>query len=336
MRTPVSDPMRVGSYRIVGRLGSGGMGWVYLGRSRAGRPVAVKVVRPELAADQVFRRRFAREVEAARAVSGAFTAALVDADPGAEPPWLATVYVPGPSLTEAVRSGGPLDEAQLRLLGAGLAEALQAIHAAGVVHRDLKPSNVLLASDGPRVIDFGISRLGTATPITQLGIVMGTPPFMSPEQVSGAQVGPACDVFALGGVLTFAATGRAPFGSGDRVTYRVRQEPPDLSGVPPRLRPLLGHCLAKDPAARPRLAEILEEVAPDQDDPNAPRWPPPAVAADIRARERDLDTRQWAADSQAAALSVPSCLLLHARALLDAGLTDAMVAGAVGHGRGER
>lgn len=214
MRTPVSDPLKIGPYRIVGRLGSGGMGWVYLGRSPAGREVAVKVVRAELAAESEFRERFAREVAAARVVSGAYTAAVVDADTQAELPWLATMYVPGPSLAEAVRTDGPLPEPQVRQLGAGLVEALQAIHAARVVHRDLKPANVLLASDGPRVIDFGISRVDGVPGLTQTGIVVGTPPFMSPEQIKGAKVGPPSDVFSLGGVLVFALSGRPRSGAG--------------------------------------------------------------------------------------------------------------------------
>lgn len=232
MRTPVSDPMKIGPYRIVGRLGSGGMGWVYLGRSPAGREVAVKVVRPELAAEGEFRERFAREVAAARVVSGAYTAAVIDADTEADLPWLATMYVPGPSLAEAVRTDGPLPEPQVRRLGAGLVEALQAIHAARVVHRDLKPANVLLASDGPRVIDFGISRVDGAPGLTQAGIVVGTPPFMSPEQIKGAQAGPPSDVFSLGGVLVYALTGRAPHGSGEAVRYRVVLAAPELDGVP--------------------------------------------------------------------------------------------------------
>lgn len=221
MRTPVSDPMKVGPYRIVGRLGSGGMGWVYLGRSPAGREVAVKVVRPELAAEPEFRERFAREVAAARVVSGAYTAAVVDADTEAELPWLATMYVPGPSLAEAVRTDGPLPEEQVRRLGAFLVEELQAVHAAKVVHRDLKPSNVLLASDGPRVIDFGISRVDGAPGLTRAGLVVGTPPFMSPEQMKGAPIGPPSDVFSLGGVLVYALSGRPPHGTGDSVRYQV-------------------------------------------------------------------------------------------------------------------
>ncbi|WP_405647919.1 serine/threonine-protein kinase [Streptomyces sp. NBC_00019] len=326
MRTPVSDPLKVGPYRIVGRLGSGGMGWVYLGRSPAGREVAVKVVRPELAAEPEFRERFAREVAAARVVSGAYTAAVIDADTEAELPWLATMYVPGPSLAEAVRTDGPLPEDQVRRLGAFLVEALQAVHAAGVVHRDLKPSNVLLASDGPRVIDFGISRVDGAPGLTAVGLIVGTPPFMSPEQMKGAQVGPESDVFSLGGVLVYALSGRPPHGAGEAVRYQVVFGDPDLDGVPPGMRPLISRCLAKRPEERPRLddllAELVEEAQP------APSWPPPKVRQTIEVRLDELAARRAAGTS----VSVPSCLMLHAQALLDAGLTDAMVARAVGRG----
>lgn len=326
MRTPVSDPMKIGPYRIVGRLGSGGMGWVYLGRSPAGREVAVKVVRPELAAEGEFRERFAREVAAARVVSGAYTAAVVDADTEAELPWLATMYVPGPSLAEAVRTDGPLPEPQVRRLGAGLVEALQAIHAARVVHRDLKPANVLLASDGPRVIDFGISRVDGAPGLTQVGVVVGTPPFMSPEQIKGERVGPPSDVFSLGGVLVYALTGRPPHGSGEAVRYRVVLAEPELDGVPAGIRELIGHCLAKRPEDRPQLADLLTELL--ELPAESASWPPPTVARSIKARTRELAVRRGAGTS----VSVPSCLLLHAQALLDAGLTDAMVAEAVGRG----
>jgi len=326
VRTPVSDPMKIGPYRIVGRLGSGGMGWVYLGRSPAGREVAVKVVRPELAAEGEFRERFAREVAAARVVSGAYTAAVIDADTEAELPWLATMYVPGPSLAEAVRTDGPLPEPQVRRLGAGLVEALQAIHAARVVHRDLKPANVLLASDGPRVIDFGISRVDGAPGLTQAGIVVGTPPFMSPEQVKGAQVGPPSDVFSLGGVLVYALTGRPPHGSGEAVRYRVVLAEPELDDVPGRMRELIARCLAKRPEDRPPLDELLAELL--EQTPKSASWPPPAVAHSIKVRTRDLANRR----KESSSVSVPSCLLLHAQALLDAGLTDAMVAEAVGRG----
>ncbi|MFD9795742.1 serine/threonine-protein kinase [Streptomyces sp. NPDC059070] len=327
MRTPVSDPLRVGPYRIAGRLGSGGMGWVYLGRSRAGRAVAVKVVRPELAADPEFRRRFAREVAAARLVGGAFTAAVVDADPEAELPWLATAYVPGPALSEAVATDGPLTEDQARRLGAGLVEALQAIHAAGVVHRDLKPSNVLLAADGPRVIDFGISSVAGATGLTRAGALMGTPPYMSPEQMTGAGgVGPASDVFSLGGVLVYAVTGRPPFGHGAGVAYRVVHAEPDLDDVPGELGALVAQCLAKEPGGRPALAALLAGLlGPDADEARALSWPPPTVARRIRVRTGELRARRVAE----AGVSVPSCLRLHAQTLLEAGLTDAMVIEAV-------
>ncbi|MBD9701972.1 serine/threonine protein kinase [Streptomyces sp. ID01-12c] len=324
MRTPVSDPMKIGPYKIVGRLGSGGMGWVYLGRSPAGREVAVKVARPELAAEPEFRERFAREVAAARVVSGAYTAAVVDADPTAELPWLATLYVPGPSLSEAVRADGPLPEAQVRPLGAGLVEALQAIHAAHVVHRDLKPANVLLAQDGPRVIDFGISRVDGAPGLTRVGVVVGTPPFMSPEQIRGDRVGPPSDVFSLGGVLVYALTGRPPHGSGEGVRIEVVQGEPRLDGVPTGLRPLIARCLAKRPEDRPRLAEILAELV--EEETRVEAWPPPQVARTIEVRYEELKERHL---RRTTSESVPSCLLLHAQALLDAGLTDAMVAGAV-------
>ena len=327
MRTPVSDPLTLGPYRVVGRLASGGMGWVYLGRSRSGRALAIKVVRPELASDPEFRSRFAREVEAARAVSGAFTAAVVDADAEGDPPWLATLYVPGPSLAEAVRADGPLTASAVRTLAVGLVEALQAIHAVGVVHRDLKPANVLLAGDGPRVIDFGISMLGGANPITRVGEVMGTPSFMSPEQLRGDPAGPASDVFALGAVLVFAATGGPPFGSGAGVMYRIAERPPVLDAVPAALRGLVGHCLAKSPADRPDLGTLLDELIGLRD--SAQVWPPPGVAEDIRVRTDDLAARNH---SQGPVLPVPSYLLLHAQALLDAGLTDALVAEAAGRG----
>ncbi|MEV4445347.1 serine/threonine-protein kinase [Streptomyces mirabilis] len=224
------DPRQVGRYRIVARLGEGGMGRVYLGRSPGGRAVAVKVVRPELADDGDFRRRFAREVAAARRVNGVFTAGVVDADPDGSPAWLATAYVPGVPLGDAVAAHGPWPEGPVLALGAGLAEALEAIHAAEVVHRDLKPSNILLAPDGPRVIDFGISVTGEASALTRTGVVVGTPGFMSPEQLTGKPVGPASDVFSLGAVLAFTATGAGPFGTGSAhaLSFRVVYEEPDL------------------------------------------------------------------------------------------------------------
>ncbi|MGW8848135.1 outer membrane protein assembly factor BamB family protein [Streptomyces xiamenensis] len=257
------DPWQVGQYRIEARLGAGGMGCVYLGRSPSGRAVAVKVMRPELAQDDGFRQRFAREVEAARRVTGFFTAAVVDADANASPPWLATAYVPGMSLQEAVSSHGPLPGRSVLALGAGLAEALDAIHRAGVIHRDLKPSNVLLAADGPRVIDFGISVAADATALTQTGTAIGTPGFMSPEQLKDDPVGFPSDIFSLGAVLAFAATGGSPFGAGatHALHYRVVHEEPRLDGIPEPLRGLLVRCLAKDPEQRPADTALIGELA---------------------------------------------------------------------------
>ena len=209
-----NDPRAVGEYQLRARLGAGGMGRVYLGFSPAGRAVAIKVVHPELARDAEFRQRFGREVAAARAVSGMYTAAVVAAGLDADPPWFATAYVPGPSLADVVERHGALPEAAVWRLAAGLAEALRAVHACGVVHRDLKPANVLLAADGPHVIDFGISRAFEGTSVTAAGMVVGTPGYMSPEQAEGAQAGPPSDVFSLGCVLAYAATGSAPFGGG--------------------------------------------------------------------------------------------------------------------------
>ena len=256
------DPQSVGPYRVLARLGAGGMGRVYLGRSVGGRLVAVKVIRPELADEPGFRARFAREVDAARNVSGLFTALVVDADADGPVPWLATVYVQGPSLAEAVEARGPLPAGPVLTLAAGLAEGLAAIHAAGVVHRDLKPSNVLLADDGPRVIDFGISRAMEASMLTQSGTVMGSPGFMSPEQAEGDVVGPPSDVFSLAAVLTFAATGEGPFGNGSTpaLIYRVVHREPDVTRLPGQIRPLIERCLAKDPRRRPTTADVLAAV----------------------------------------------------------------------------
>jgi eukaryotic-like serine/threonine-protein kinase len=256
------DPQAIGPYRLVGQLGQGGMGRVFLGVSPGGRPVAVKAIRAELAADPDFRRRFGREVASARRVSGVFTAQVVDADVDGPVAWMATAYVPGPSLAEAVDTYGPLPEASLLALTAGLAESLSAIHAAGVVHRDLKPSNILLAEDGPRVIDFGISRAAESTMVTQAGLVVGSPGFMSPEQATGHQIGPSSDIFNLGAVLAFAATGEGPFGTGTTAAllYRVVHGAPSLDRVPPAVRPLIEHCLAKDPSQRPTASGLLAEV----------------------------------------------------------------------------
>ncbi|MDX2824079.1 serine/threonine protein kinase [Streptomyces ipomoeae] len=254
------DPPVVAGYRLAARLGAGGMGRVYLSHTQGGRPVAIKVVRPELADDPAFRRRFGREIKAARRVRGAYTAELIDADADGTPPWLATLYVPGPSLAEAVARRGPLPVPAVLWLVAGVAEALQAIHGAGIVHRDLKPSNVLLAADGPRVIDFGISLGSDLSSHTVTGSTVGTPQFMAPEQASGDEVTAATDVFALGQTAAFAALGEPLYGDGPSVSvlYRIVHEAPDLSRLPEQLRPLIARCMATDPAERATLAEVVE------------------------------------------------------------------------------
>lgn len=263
------DPRTLGAYRLLGRLGQGGMGRVYLARSDRGRTVAVKLVQPELAGQEEFRRRFRHEVRAAGQVGGEWTAPVLDADTEADIPWVATGYIAGPSLRQVVdQDFGPLPERSVRILAAGLARALQAIHAAGIVHRDLKPSNVLVTLDGPRVIDFGIARaLETLTDgggLTRTGAAVGSPGFMSPEQVRGGQVTPASDVFCLGSVLAYAATGRMPFGTADSgihaLMFRIAEEEPNLTGVPEPLLPLITSFLAKDPAARPTPAQVLERT----------------------------------------------------------------------------
>ncbi len=259
------DPSEIGPYRLLGQLGSGGMGQVFLGMSAGGRPIAVKVIRAELADDPEFRTRFRMEVDAARKVSGLFTAMVVDADLDGPIPWLATAYVAGPSLTEAVRSHGPLPARTLLALAGGLAESLSAIHDAGVVHRDLKPSNVLLAEDGPRVIDFGISEAAEASPVVGANVI-GSPGYMSPEQVMGLDVGPASDMFSLGAVLAFAGTGAGPFGSGSNaaVIHRLVNNPVNLAKLPDEVRPLVGKLLAKHPNDRPDARELLAVVGPIQ------------------------------------------------------------------------
>ena len=274
------DPPRVGRYRLLGLLGSGGMGRVFLGQSPGGRLVAVKLIRPELAADPEFRARFAREVAAARHVSGMFTAAVVDADPEGPQPWLVTAYVPGPSLSDAVGRHGPLPVSSVLTLAAGLAEGLGAVHSAGMVHRDLKPSNVLLASDGPRIIDFGISRAADATALTRADLVVGSPGFMSPEQAMGREVGPASDVFSLGAVITFAATGAGPFGAGSATAllYRVVHDPPGTDRLPAEIQPLAAACLAKDPAQRPTSEQLLARLGSAQPAANWLPWPVAAEA----------------------------------------------------------
>ncbi|MFE5240882.1 MULTISPECIES: serine/threonine-protein kinase [unclassified Streptomyces] len=289
------DPERVGPYRIVGRLGSGGMGRVYLARSPGGRATAVKVVHDELAENPSFRARFRREVAAARRVKGPFTAPLADADTDADVPWLATAHVPGLSLGAAVAAHGAWPEWSVRALGSGLAEALGAIHRADVVHRDLKPSNVLLIPDGPRVIDFGISVAAEDTKLTTTGAVVGSPGYLPPEQLVGREVGPAGDVFALGALLVYAATGTGAFGGGPAygVTYRVVHEEPGLEGLPGGLVDLVTRCLAKDPLQRPGVPELIEELG-GWEGADGTRgtftgatWLPDPVAADVMALRVD-------------------------------------------------
>ena len=257
------DPQRIGPYVLLGRLGSGGMGRVYLARSPGGRMVAVKVIRANLAEDAGFRARFAREVSAARKVGGLFTAAVVDADVDGPVPWLVTAYVPGTSLSDAVERQGPLPENSVLALAAGLAEGLIAIHAAGVIHRDLKPSNVLLAQDGPRIIDFGISSAAGATSLTGTGFMIGSPGFMSPEQAEGLTVGPASDIFSLAGVLIYAARGEGPFGSGDTAAllYRVVHGKPNTDHAPENLKPLIKRSLSRDPKRRPTATQFLTDLS---------------------------------------------------------------------------
>ncbi|MFE2690599.1 protein kinase [Streptomyces mirabilis] len=296
------EPQQIGAYRLLARLGAGGMGRVYLARSDRGRTVAVKLVREELAAQEEFRARFRQEVLAARRVGGLWTAPVLDADTEAAVPWVATGYVAGPSLQTVVgHDHGALPERSVRILAAGLAHALKDIHAAGLIHRDLKPSNVLVTIDGPRVIDFGIARaLETVTDggLTRTGALVGSPGFMAPEQVRGDRLTPACDVFCLGSVLSYAATGTLPFGaanSGVHATmFRIAQEDPDLDGVPEGLADLVRHCLRKDPAARPGLDEILERIGAEDtvvEGRSRDPWLPSALVAQLgRHAVRLLDT----------------------------------------------
>ncbi|MFE4612243.1 protein kinase [Streptomyces niveus] len=266
MRLRREDPRVVGSFRIHRRLGQGGMGVVYLGSDRRGQRVALKVIRPDLAEDQEFRSRFAREVSAARRIRGGCTARLVAADLDADRPWFATQYVPGPSLHDKVAEDGPLTAAEVASVGAALSEGLLAVHEAGVVHRDLKPSNILLSPKGPRIIDFGIAWATGASTLTHVGTAVGSPGFLAPEQVRGAAVTPSTDVFALGATLAYAATADSPFGHGSSevMLYRVVHEEAQLYGVPDALAPLVRACLAKDPEERPSTLQLsmrLKEIA---------------------------------------------------------------------------
>ncbi|MEU7009058.1 PQQ-binding-like beta-propeller repeat protein [Streptomyces sp. NPDC046332] len=287
------DPRRIGPFEVLGRLGAGGMGLVYLARSASGRRVAIKTVRTELAEDQLFRVRFTREVEAARAVSGFYTAAVVDADPRAAVPWLATAYVPAPSLEEIVNECGPLPAQAVRWLAAGVAEALQSIHGAGLVHRDLKPSNVLVVEDGPRVIDFGIASGVSNTRLTMTNVAVGTPAYMSPEQARDSRsVTGASDVFSLGSMLVFAATGHAPFHGANPVetVFMLLREGPDLEGLPDELRPLIESCMQMDVSRRPSPADLQAQLAPhlfgpgSDDSGTASAWLPQSATAMIETR----------------------------------------------------
>lgn len=312
-------PMRIGPYQVLDFLGQGGMGAVYLTRSRGGRSLAVKVIRADLSANRDFRRRFAREVTAARKVSGAYTAPVVDADTECAEPWLATMFVPGRSLWETVRTDGVLDGERVRELGAGLAEALIDIHAAGIIHRDLKPHNVLIGADGPRVIDFGIAHVADLPPLTDPGALLGTPHFMSPEQIKGNRLTFASDVFSFGLVLAYAAIGGSPFGPGSnaQLLLRILHEEPDLTALPDDLRRLVAACLARRPAQRPSPSELLDALA--------------AVTAP------DERTTRPGPVPRVPTVWVPKAgpggadFARNAHALLDDGLTDALVVEAARH-----
>ncbi|WP_307167522.1 serine/threonine-protein kinase [Streptomyces rishiriensis] len=285
MRLRREDPRVVGSFRLHRRLGAGGMGVVYLGSDKKGQRVALKVIRPDLAEDQEFRSRFAREVSAARRIRGGCTARLVAADLDADRPWFATQYVPGPSLHDKVNDEGPIGAAELASIGAALSEGLVAVHEAGVVHRDLKPSNILLSPKGPRIIDFGIAWATGASTLTHVGTAVGSPGFLAPEQVRGALVTPATDVFSLGATLAYASTADSPFGQGSSevMLYRVVHEEPQLHGVPDALAPLVRACLAKDPEERPSTLDLslrLKEIATREAQGLADARPPAPRAAE--------------------------------------------------------
>ncbi|MGZ2358963.1 serine/threonine protein kinase [Streptomyces sp. 372A] len=259
------EPRSIGAYRLLGRLGAGGMGRVYLGRSAGGRTVAVKVVHPHFALDEQFRARFRREVEAARRIGAEWTAPVLDADPDAPVPWIATGYVAGPPLSAAVNEHGPLPEHAVRVLGAGLGEALAAVHERGLIHRDVKPSNVLLALDGPRLIDFGIARaIDATTSLTSTGVSVGSPGYMAPEQIRGTEMSGAADIFSLGAVLAYAATGSEPFlgDSSAVLLYKVIHEEPELGELEGGLREAIAACLAKDPERRPTPDELARRLLP--------------------------------------------------------------------------
>ncbi|MFB7339343.1 bifunctional serine/threonine-protein kinase/ABC transporter substrate-binding protein [Streptomyces hydrogenans] len=325
-----SDPSTIAGHRLLGRLGSGGMGVVYLARTPGGGLAAVKVIRAEHAADPAFRERFRREARTAERITGRWVVRVLGADPEAREPWLATEYVPGPSLAEAVALSGPLPEPAARALGARLADALADLHAAGLVHRDVKPANVLLALDGPRLIDFGIARTAGATALTATDAMIGTPGFLAPEQARAAgagEVGPPADVFALGCVLAYVLTGERPFGTGTvaAVVYRTVHEEPELDTVPDSLRPLVASCLAKDPAARPTAGAVRDALG-GIEGPAGELLPPglPSLIAERSARVLDLPVPEPTALAPAEAPRGPS------RRRLIIGGSAALVAGAGG------
>jgi WD40 repeat protein len=315
------DPAQIGAYRLLGRLGTGGMGQVFLGVSRGGRKVAVKVLRADLVTDAEFRARFAREVAAARTANGFYTAPVVDANPDATPPWMVTAYVQGPSLAAAVAERGPLSEPEVRDLAAALAEGLASIHAGGLVHRDLKPANIILAADGPRIIDFGIARAVGASTMTAKGTIIGTFTYMSPEQVMGLAAGPQSDVFSLGSVLVFAATGHGPFEADSlpAITHRILSQPPDLAGLPEALHDLVARCLTKDRAKRWSLDELLTRVAAADASWGSMAPDHPATAFDTSA-----PAAQPAAAPVPAPVSTPPALSLATQGLVPAGRTQAI------------
>ncbi|MFF5988839.1 serine/threonine-protein kinase [Prauserella flavalba] len=318
------EPSHVGRYRLLASLGAGGMGRVLLAVAPDGRLAAVKQIHPAFAHDHGFRSRFAREVEASRLVSGAYTAAVMDADPSAHTPWLASVFVAGPSLREAVDAAGPLPPGSLRYLTAGLASALADIHRAGLVHRDLKPSNVLLTADGPRVIDFGIARAAEGdSELTRSGSVVGSPGFMSPEQAEGGPLTPASDVFSLGALLVMAATGQSPFAgtSAPQTLYNVVHTEPDLTAVPAEIRALVEPCLAKEPADRPTPAQLLDRLGPAA--PSAQPWPAP-VHELIRAQEAEARAAlvEPSARRRSPVLAVVAAVVLVVGGVLAATLLD--------------
>ncbi|MDT0342378.1 serine/threonine-protein kinase [Streptomyces litchfieldiae] len=305
-----TDPREVAGYRLQARLGSGGMGSVYLSYTRGGQPIAVKVVRAEFAEDPEFRRRFELEVRAARRVQGLYTVPVLDSNTEGAAPWLATAYVPGLSLSDVVRTYGPLPPETVLLLVGGVAEALQSVHAAGIIHRDLKPGNVLLAADGPKVIDFGIARAADVTALTGTDARVGTPSYMAPEQITGSSATPATDVFALGIITCYAATGTHPFGEGaaHAVMYRIVQDEPDLSRVPEQLRHLIHACLAKNPAARPTPAQVIEAcrvLSPGQTLQRQESWLPAPVAAEVTQRLHNSPPLPAPPTPPAAAPSLP-------------------------------